>query len=761
MGYIRLLVLCAMIIALPAHSAVTPQQLISTQPGAATSDDAFPDLATDGEGNVVAVWQSRLRTGSSYGDYDIYSAHSNDNGSTWSSPVMVNHYGAIDDADAKLTFPTFPPTPSSPPNNDRLPRLATDGAGNWVATWESAYDLDGTGDDYDIMVSRSTDNGASWSDATLLNDTGMGADGDDIHATVDTDRDGNWVVAWEGEAGIVGHGSDLEIYYSRSTDAGASWSPTGLLNSTALVDGSATDGQPSLSFGDGVWVTTWATPHNLDGDASADLDIVVSRSVDGALTWSDAALVGSTATIDKSSDDRVPKIATDKQGNWMIVWRSYYNLDNSGSDLDLFHSVSTDNGITWSNTGLTSAFAQVDGSANDYQPQIKTDGHGNWVCVWSVEYDLVNLEPKSGEYDNLITVSSDLGQTWSHPEFLNSNGGEDINSDSLPSITPDGDGNWIGTWYTNFNDESKNDVYATTFQIPITQEGEGEGVVEGEGDAEEGEGEGVIEGEGDAEEGEGEGIIEGDGEPVNDTEIRLNRVIDAPNGRYTEGTTLDIVVEFKRDGDGMAKPLTLTENLPAGWTFVDKVGGPRPPGMPAPGSESPLVFVWPEAWDFPYNFIYRVNVPAGTTGLQILSGFAEYVINDETRVTPVLHTCVFGNEPDEAIEGALDGEAIQPIDVPHSLDADANETIDLAELLRAVQLYNVGEFACDHDSTTEDGFATGEGDRVCRHHTADYLPADWSISMSELLRQLQFYNLGGVYPCPGAGTEDGYCAGAR
>lgn len=45
---------------------------------------------------------------------------------------------------------------------------------------------------------------------------------------------------------------------------------------------------------------------------------------------------------------------------------------------------------------------------------------------------------------------------------------------------------------------------------------------------------------------------------------------------------------------------------------------------------------------------------------------------------------------------------------------------------------------------------------ACLTHTADYSPQDWSISLSELLRAIQFYNLGGVQQCPGQG-EDGYC----
>ncbi|HNT88574.1 MAG TPA: hypothetical protein PKL84_11985, partial [Candidatus Hydrogenedentes bacterium] len=49
----------------------------------------------------------------------------------------------------------------------------------------------------------------------------------------------------------------------------------------------------------------------------------------------------------------------------------------------------------------------------------------------------------------------------------------------------------------------------------------------------------------------------------------------------------------------------------------------------------------------------------------------------------------------------------------------------------------------------------------CAPHASDYSPSgpDWQIGLTELLRLIQFYNSGGYHPCPGEGTEDGYCPG--
>ena len=103
-------------------------------------------------------------------------------------------------------------------------------------------------------------------------------------------------------------------------------------------------------------------------------------------------------------------------------------------------------------------------------------------------------------------------------------------------------------------------------------------------------------------------------------------------------------------------------------------------------------------------------------------------------------------------EGEGEGE-----DGCHVADQNCNNILSLTELLRLIQFYNVGLFHCD--VTGEDGYATGPGDQTCEPHPSDYNPQNWSISLTELLRAIQFYNSGGFYFCPGSGTEDGYCTG--
>jgi len=89
----------------------------------------------------------------------------------------------------------------------------------------------------------------------------------------------------------------------------------------------------------------------------------------------------------------------------------------------------------------------------------------------------------------------------------------------------------------------------------------------------------------------------------------------------------------------------------------------------------------------------------------------------------------------------------------HSADRDQDHTISLSELLRIIQFYNSGGLHCQ--SGTEDGYDPGMGDQACDLHSSDYNPPDWTINMSELLRIIQLFRSPGYYPC--IDGEDGFC----
>ena len=94
---------------------------------------------------------------------------------------------------------------------------------------------------------------------------------------------------------------------------------------------------------------------------------------------------------------------------------------------------------------------------------------------------------------------------------------------------------------------------------------------------------------------------------------------------------------------------------------------------------------------------------------------------------------------------------------PHTADSDGNWTISLSEVLRVIQFFNLGGYGCATD--TEDGYVPNGENRDCEPHDSDYNTQDWDINLSELLRLVQLYNSpASAYYGDDAG-EDGYAPG--
>ncbi len=93
----------------------------------------------------------------------------------------------------------------------------------------------------------------------------------------------------------------------------------------------------------------------------------------------------------------------------------------------------------------------------------------------------------------------------------------------------------------------------------------------------------------------------------------------------------------------------------------------------------------------------------------------------------------------------------------HSADYDHDWSISLSEILRVIQLFNLDGYQCGDG--TEDGFAPFPGRTDCTPHAGDYITQDWNIDLSELLRMIQLFNAPGRAYHALAGTEDGFSPG--
>lgn len=334
-----------------------------------------PSIATDQAGNWVAVW-----SGFTLPDFDaleIWTARSSDGGITWTDPALLAEdatsyevpkiatggngtWGALwtsrdapscgffcgtnsapevlvpgagivfarsTDAGASWSTPTV--LSSNPPGaeNQRGQKLATDGAGTWLAVWMTD---DTVGTDWDLLFSVSTDDALTWSVPAPLNTNAASDTGTDSNPDIGF-NDGTWITAWNSNDPLGGTlGSDYDVLYATSTDGGVTWSaPSALAPNAASASGD--DRYPSIrADGPGAWLAAWTSDDSLGGTLGTDWDILKSRSDDDGATWSSVSALNWEAATDASGiADTLSGLARSDAGDWVAAWS---RIDTSNPD---------------------------------------------------------------------------------------------------------------------------------------------------------------------------------------------------------------------------------------------------------------------------------------------------------------------------------------------------------------------------------------------------------------------------------------------
>ncbi len=310
-------------------------------------DGRFPAVGADGRGTGVVAW----RIGDASTGLDVVAARTRDGGLTWSSPVVLSASGVdaiFDDI-----------------------RVATDGSGTWIATWET---LDSDGHvGYRISAAISRDDGATWEPSFTPSPSAH----QQVQARIVADGAGRWVAVWGSDdptATTAGRGGGLLA--STSHDGGRTWTtPVRLVGTSAPPSRQDADADLA-SDGVGAVVAVWVSERLDPGRNGLHLEIASARSTDGGATWSAPQSLDAPGA---STVDVQPRLASDHAGTVVVLWGSNVGPNRAA----ILVAQSNDGGVGWS-TPAAFPGGGVD-QPRDGLPEaaIASDDRGSWNVVWS------------------------------------------------------------------------------------------------------------------------------------------------------------------------------------------------------------------------------------------------------------------------------------------------------------------------------------------------------------------------------------------
>jgi hypothetical protein len=369
------------------RSGFSPQVRV----GHTVGDQWEPAIATDRLGNVFVLYPQ-------YGEFPgcpdcpnptMALVISNDGGRTWNAPRLVGDPGSgqwdaqivVDPVDGKTLY--------------------------------AGYLQNGKSQ---IAVAKSTDSGLTWN-VVVANSTKAGTD--------------KPILVARGNDVYIAYNHAQKVWVSSSHDGAATFNsyvvnPNGKLG-WSLAGGGALDNAGNIYFG-------WAG-YEQNGGAKGKVNLFISKSSDGGVTWSNRVLEVSGAPPDCSDYfcgwaylGAQVTLASDSAGTLYALWNS--GASDKAPER-MYFARSTDGGATWSAKQDVSAAAQ--GVAHAF-PAIAAAGAGDVRIAWMDERNVPN-------WNVYYRSSTNGGATWSAEQDISSH------VEGYEYIHPDGFGYPFGDYF--------------------------------------------------------------------------------------------------------------------------------------------------------------------------------------------------------------------------------------------------------------------------------------------------------------------------
>jgi hypothetical protein len=288
-------------------------------------------------------------------DYEgnVYFFHLSDpTGENWASEEILDRIVCQRSEDGGKSFNNGGYMGLAHPKDQDKQWAVADKQGNLYATWTQfdVYGSTDTADQSNILFSKSSDKGDTWSTALRINQFHGGCLDDD-HTTEGAvpavDEEGNIYVSWAVHE---------KIYFDKSMDGGHTWLAEDVL--VAEQPGGWEIEIPGLQRANGMPITlvnNSNTPYakevyvNWVDNRNGDYDVWFAKSTDGGMHWSVPA---------KVNDDNSKR---DQFFTWMDVDDStgyiycvFYDRRNyKDTETDVYMAVSKDGGSSWENKKIS------------------------------------------------------------------------------------------------------------------------------------------------------------------------------------------------------------------------------------------------------------------------------------------------------------------------------------------------------------------------------------------------------------------------